>query len=279
LTSFVAWVGVDSHGPASIYLASDSRISWTDPTSGTTETWDYGRKVFASQRRPELLGYVGDVVFPSLVLSQLVAAVDGDAMFANGASPGARFDAISDSIKESFRGVPARQRRSFSVLYATREAEKMSSRFFLWALHWTPDGDWQVEDLPMPAHSAAIRVLGSGGSEIRKWQGRWDSTGEGRTSRAVFSSLCDAIVAERDPCSGGAPQLAGIYRIGSGRSIGVVVDKQPFLFGLPVSSAAAGAKGTLEWRNHLFERCDANGLLLPDAERHAQPRGLGRLAP
>lgn len=65
MTAFLSWVGVDHRGPASLYLASDSRISWTD---NEVRSWDRGRKVFACSRTPDVLGYVGDVLFPSLVL-------------------------------------------------------------------------------------------------------------------------------------------------------------------------------------------------------------------
>ena len=61
MTSLLAWVGVDSRHLSSIYLASDSRISW-----GDVANWDFGRKLFASTKYPEIIGYVGDVLFPSL---------------------------------------------------------------------------------------------------------------------------------------------------------------------------------------------------------------------
>lgn len=56
MTSLVVWTGVDSRAPASIYLASDSRLSWDNG-----DTWDFGRKVFASHRYPDILGYYGEV--------------------------------------------------------------------------------------------------------------------------------------------------------------------------------------------------------------------------
>ena len=75
MTSFVAWVGVDARGPASIYLASDSRISWVDPDK-TFETWDYGRKLFASKKYPEIFGYFGDTLFPSQMLGQVLDLIE-----------------------------------------------------------------------------------------------------------------------------------------------------------------------------------------------------------
>ena len=46
MTLLVSWIGVDTHGPGSIYIAADSRISWT---SGIT--YNYGRKVFALKEK------------------------------------------------------------------------------------------------------------------------------------------------------------------------------------------------------------------------------------
>jgi hypothetical protein len=59
MTTIVTWAAVDTHGVSSIYIASDSRISW-----GATTVWDSGRKTFASQDCPFVFGYWGDVLFP-----------------------------------------------------------------------------------------------------------------------------------------------------------------------------------------------------------------------
>src|SRR5688572_23956845 len=116
MTSFVSWVGVDRRGPASIYLGSDSRISWD-----STQVWNTGRKVFSSRTQPDLLGYVGDVLFPSLVLGQLVEAIDVGALYQEGTTPDAKFASVRDAIKLSFDTLPPRQRRDFWILFATRE--------------------------------------------------------------------------------------------------------------------------------------------------------------
>ena len=73
MTSLIAWIGVDSHGPASAYFASDSRLTW--PGSAV---WDHGRKLFACRRYPHILGYCGDVLFPIQTLSQITEMIDSD---------------------------------------------------------------------------------------------------------------------------------------------------------------------------------------------------------
>lgn len=269
MTSFVAWMGVDSRGPASLYLASDSRISWSD-----VDHWDCGRKVFASTRTPDLLGYVGDVLFPSLVLGQIASAIDMGTLYPPAASPEVRFDRISALIKTSFSELPYRARLPFTVFYATRDGEGMKTTFYLWALSWRQGSSWHEESIPIPNASSAIRVSGSGASVVDKWQSYWESSSQGGTSRAVFGALCDAICSGSDPRSGGAPQLVGLFRKSTAQTIGVVVDKTPYVLGLPVT-ADQDHTCHIEWRNTLFERVSANGDLLQQAQRHHAPSGLG----
>jgi hypothetical protein len=78
MTSLIAWIGVDSRGPASAYLASDSRISWA---SGAH--WDIGRKLFTSEKSADL--FDDAVMLPSE--SVLVLTVG------SGESTVARYDA------------------------------------------------------------------------------------------------------------------------------------------------------------------------------------------
>jgi hypothetical protein len=124
MTAFAAWIGVDQRGPASVYFASDSRISW-----GPSKTWDCGRKLFVSQSGPHLLGYIGDVMFPSLALAQVMSAIDVGAIFDASASPRQRFSLIQLAIRSAFDKLPVPQRRAFTIVYATRQLEKMLATF------------------------------------------------------------------------------------------------------------------------------------------------------
>ncbi len=73
----------------------------------------------------------------------------------------------------------------------------------------------------------------------------------------------------------GAPQLVGLYRSGSAKQFGIVVDSKPFLFGLPLDKEVALQSLGTEWRNSVFERCDANGQVIEGAQKHGIPKGLG----
>ena len=76
MTMLASWVGVDTHGPASAYIISDSRISWNE-----RDNFEHGKKVFAARSYPELFGYAGDVLFPSIVIQQILEMIDNDVLF------------------------------------------------------------------------------------------------------------------------------------------------------------------------------------------------------
>lgn len=268
MTSLVSWVGVDNRGPASIYIGTDSRISW-----GMGSTWDAGRKVFASRRRPEIFGYVGDVLFPSLVLGQIADAPEGTP--ATEAPPAeVRFERIVGLLKAAFDSLPTSERRPFQIAYAQRLGDLMAAKFKFLSLSWDQINGWVLGTKEIPHASDSVVIWGSGAKSVDLWKKRWNRSSQGGTSRAIFSSFCDAIGSGNDPLSGGPPQLVGLYRIGPARTIGIIHAGRAHVFGLPANPADYSA-AEMEWRNHLFERCDADGRRLKLAQPHHSPRGLG----
>ena len=120
MTLLVSWVGIDTHGPSSIYIASDSQISW-----GTSAKFDLGRKVFAFSKWPDILGYCGDVLFPSIVLNQIVELGDAGLLFAPTYSCTQKFQAIVNKLNDSFAAYPQMHsglaENSLSVIHASRD--------------------------------------------------------------------------------------------------------------------------------------------------------------
>ena len=78
MTLLVSWIGIDNHGPTSAYIITDSRISWN-----TQKNFNHGKKVFASKNYPEIFGYAGDVLFPSIVIQQIIEMIDSNMLFSN----------------------------------------------------------------------------------------------------------------------------------------------------------------------------------------------------
>ena len=266
MTSLVSWIGVDSRAPASIYLASDSRISWENKL-----TWDYGRKLFASRNYPEILGYVGDVLFPSQVLGQLIDLIDSDSLFGVGDSPDDKWAKILSIVQKSHEGYPDEKSCPFSIIYCTRENSGMASAFHMSTVNWKSGEGWADQRwLELPKQSGVIAVFGSGENAVNKWYSYWSGTRQSGTSRSVFSAFCDALQSGEDQRSGGAPQLVGVYRKRAAESFGVIYKGKHYLLGLPVDESEK--LDAVEWRNSLFERCDWRTMKpLEGAQRHSRP--------
>ena len=267
MTSLISWIGVDSRAPSSIYLASDSRITW-----GNKGTWDNARKVFGSTNYPELLGYCGDVLFPSQALGQLIDLIDLG-LFDDNDTPEDKWSAIVDILQKSYEDYPTDHRNPFTIVYCTRKGSGMTLSLHMFMVSWSATGWSRYEPIDLPTHSGIIRIFGSGESVVKKYYNRWNATGVKRTSRCVFGAFCDAIRSGEDKFTGGGPQLVGVYRQEAAKSIGVIYEGNRYLHGLPVCESAS--LDAVEWRNDIFEVCDWRTMKrLPEAQRHARPREL-----
>jgi hypothetical protein len=236
-------------------------------------SWDFGRKVFACEKSPHILAYIGDVLFASVTLSQIASSIDAGALFAEAAPPDEQFRAVVGAVEASFNAVPVVQQRAFTVLFGLREGEGMAFEFHLFSLGWSSNHGWHQDRVPIPNRSAALRILGSGGAVVSEWHGKWEESSQGGTSRAIFSAFCDAIASGTDPLTGGAPQLVHLYRKWPAAVTGVVFGGRPYLLGLPLQTNDIAE--SIQWRNELFERCDLSGKVLTGAQKHGAPRGLG----
>lgn len=268
MTTLVTWLGVDSRGAASLYLASDSRFTWQQ-----SETWDFGQKLFTARRHPEVLGYCGDVLFSSQVLGQAVQLIEMGVLFPPMSTPDERFNAIERFVRESFATYPPAQQRAFTLVYGTRDGSGMAAEFFLATVEWKPGSGWCTATVACPAYSDVLLALGSGERFFRGHYARWKRSEVGRTSRAVFSAFCDMLSDGKDFATGGAPQLVGLYREGSAVTYGLIYRGERWLSGSRVPDS--GALSEPEWRDHLFQRCDGITMqALKGAQRHARPKSL-----
>jgi hypothetical protein len=273
VTTLLSWTGVDTHGPASIYIASDSRISW-----GISNTWDVGRKVFASKARPEIFGYCGSVFFPIQVLGQLVELIDNEIFFLEDESFENKLEKVRVAIENSYNNLPVSQKGSCRILYASRVGLKMRSSFHVAEIKISEAGVIS-KVIPLPEQSGIIVSAGSGKASLNSWHEEWvgrpdkDPYQSGRTSRNVFSAFCDSLLAKGDLFSGGAPQLVGLYRNGSANSFGVIHNNKRFLNGVEVVDV--NFMNNIEWRNSLFERCCGDSMqILKKAQRQPKLNGI-----
>lgn len=272
MTLLIAWTGVDSRGPSSVYLASDSRISWKAGSA-----FDYGRKVFAFNKWPDVLGYCGDVLFPSIALNQIVDLADAGLLFTAEFSCKQKFQAIVDKLNDLFRQYPQLhsgiKENSLSIVHASRDPKNNS--FFCQTISWTPKKGWFGAKVEFPSSSAILFSLGTGAGEFAANFARYNAGATKETSRAVFHCFCDALANTSVVSVGGAPQLVGIFRKPASVAItfGVIYKLKRSYLGANVDNLRNF--DTIQWRNANFELCDGRTMAkLPNAQ--AQPDSLRR---
>lgn len=247
MTTLVCWYGRDSRGPASLYMATDSRFSW-----GVATTWNVGRKMLVMSGQPQIFGFAGDVVFGQTLLTGLPSALQ---LQEEGLIQSA---VIAERLRWLTRAYPDRSAvLGSAVVHARRGGEGMTAQFLVSSYKFVA-GEWQAFEHPLPeAHSDIVCAFGSGAdlatSEVRRWM---EQDVSDRTSRSVFSGFCSALRRAADPRSGGPPQLAGLYRKGGAREFGIVWDGALFVGGFPLNSS--GRHTSTECRNELLPR-QANG--------------------
>lgn len=274
MTLLVAWVGIDSRGPASIYLVSDSLISWGDEAS-----FDFGRKVFAFEKHPDILGYCGDVLFPSIAINQIVQLADNGLLFESDYTCKQKFNAIVNKLNHIFNKYPHMHEHvtkgSLSIIHASREQDN-NKKFFCHLITWSRDKGWHGKEVVFPTYSDVLFTLGSGAKEFNDNYVRYQQGVNKDTSRNVFHCFCDTLTNIKDPYCGGAPQLVGIYTKPNspGKSFGTIYEGKRYFLGVQIDNLSNF--NSVEWRNINFELCD--GITLEKLSKaQPQPDSLRRL--
>jgi len=254
----VAWLGVDTHGPSSAYIAADSRISWNNNIH-----YDYGRKVFAFNNSPDILGYCGDVIFPSIVLSQIIEMADCGLLFDAKNTSTEKVEIILKILEQSLIKYPTEYNSTmgstFQVIYISRD-QKDNKIFHCHLFQWKRELGWCVTPISLPSKSGILLVLGSGKKEFDDKYMCYQVEGNANTSRNVFHCFCDTLFNVRNPYVGGAPQLVGLIRKPESvaKKYGIIVDNNRYFFGAQIDIMSNYDK--IEWRNDLFELCDGNTM-------------------
>lgn len=274
MTSLVAWVGVDSRGPSSVYVATDSRITW----DRVPHRWEHGRKTYCTTRSAELFGYVGNVFYPSSILPSVVELLD---LMPDSPSVQARQHAVERLIIDFWSDLPRYGLTDVSIVHATRIGLGRSCDFGVQVLsHVVRTNSWTARQLPIPTTSGHISfedgvhddigALGSGSSSVDSALKSWKESDSGGTSRAVFSAFCESLALGKDPASGGAPQLVGLDRSHPAIRYGVRWYDRTYVCGTPMSQNPSSEN--IQFYDELFQRVDFEGRLLEGAQRHTRRR-------
>jgi len=269
MTSLIAWIAVDQRAPSALYMASDSRISWGSERA----RWDAGRKLFNCRQYPEIFGYAGDVVFPSLVLGQITDIADAGLLYRSEDNADQRHQKFLTAVKASFDRRHNANISDFCILHGSREFSGSKSQFKLWNLSFSAaQRSWEDQTIIVPTNrSVLLTTIGTGSSSVKTHNLNWNASEQGGTSRAIFSAFCDSVRSHEDPMSGGVPQLVGMYHTRMPQVFGIVQSGRRYVHGFPVSSEVES--DSIEWRDELFQRIDGRTLrVLAGAQRHARPR-------
>lgn len=268
MTSLLSWIGVDQRGPASLYLAADSRITWFDGTH-----WDHGRKVFASSKFPELLGYCGEAFFPTSALGQITDLVDLGLLLDVAQKPQDKADRLISVLSRSLSRYRTYSRPSFELLYCTREDTAMRAIFRVFRVSFDRGHPGPAVEHPIPETSGKVAVLGSGRHAVTDALHRWQISEARGTSRAMFAAFGDAVRSRGDPKSGGSPQLGVMYRTGGARICGIVNGDVRSICGLELDPPESA--GGIMWFNDTFEVCDGvSGRRRENAQPQPRPKNL-----
>lgn len=256
MTILASWIGIDTHGPTSAYIVADSRISWDE-----RRCFDYGKKVFASKCYPEIFGYAGDVLFPSIVLSQIIEMIDTDLLLNCTMSCKEKNKIIFQKLQYAFSKYPdACGNNPIQILHISRDTVfEGYPDFCHYLLTWSKNIGWHQEEKQIPDKSELLQVLGSGQDEFRSnYKERYQNGDNQSTSRNVFHCFIDTLSNIKDWHCGGPPQLVGIYRkpCTAAQNYGILYNNKRYFLGTEIPQDASFDK--IEWRNELFELCNGS---------------------
>lgn len=280
MTTLIAWAAIDQNVATAVYVASDSRLTW-----GKQGLWDAGRKIFASEKHPEILGYTGDALFCSQVLGQLISFIDACSPMVNLGTHTEKFEKVRALLERAFSKYPHTFcLPSFSIFYLTRVGKFWGACTFEWTLNqgWSSTREHTIietaqkltacgKDDAERAKSLIFVSDGSGGAKFRTFYSasRWSKMLP-LLSRSIFSAFCDFIASGADPNTGGFPQLSCIYPTKCAQKIGFVEGTGRYLYGIELDGF--DLEDDIRWVNRTFENCEPrNGQLRPGAQRQPAP--------
>lgn len=265
MTSLAAAIASDSRGPCSLYIITDSRITW----DVASERWDAGRKTFCSPASADIFGYCGDAFFLPVALGQVLSLIALQVVEIQTLQSAKRHELFLELLKAAIEKVETKYISKLTLFHGARDGELMEARFRLWRSEYNPKSKaWIDEELALAYGASYFASLdGTGAAHVERFVERMETVPAAGTSRAAMHGFCQALHANADPFSGGAPQLVGLWRKGPARHFGFCWHGKSYIAGMEIPQNASHA--SLDWFNHLFERCDGkSGRKLKQAKAH-----------
>ena len=272
MTLVVAWIGVDSRKVTSAYIATDSRITWN---TKLLNQYDNAKKTFSFKNTADIVGFCGEVLFPSIILNQIKELADEGLLFSPDDSASLRSDIIQRYVIEHYKKYPPGLIAPISIIHIGREYE--TPNFYCRIISCEKSGEWKNKEVELPAKSGVLYVDGSGRSAFQSYYEEFQKTHNHNTSRNVFQSFCYTLAHPTGVTYGGSPQLVGIYAkpTSASKTFGIIHDNKLYYMGARLS--AIQGENNIEWRNDFFEICDGTTKKkMPNAQK--QPYGITDLA-
>ncbi|MCW9709036.1 hypothetical protein [Fodinibius salsisoli] len=271
MTLVLSWIAEDSRKPSSTYIMTDSRISWDiKMEEGKSEkiesNWDYGRKIFAFKNYPDIIGYCGDVLFPTQVISKAVDILDSGQFYKKGYDFEDRVEVIKSFIKKQLDDYPDLVKQGFTILIAGRKIDNHVFRRFI--LSWQRDS-WKEKyvDEDTDAIFDSSIILGSGREYFKKfYNNKYYDSELHNFSRGAATSFSDALTQDNlEERCGGAPQIVAVYNGGMPKIIGTVFKSKRYLLGSEINTPIN--LDSFQWRDESFQRIKGDKLeLIEDAQ-------------
>ena len=250
MTLIANWVAMDDNKggkqPASLYLASDSRITYLDAKGKPLFHEDNMQKIFISTSYPEMFAICGDYNNCVKIIEKLISLIDKGDIALNVSSIEEKVVVLKEYFIKQINILKCKT----IVLYGTKVGlELFLVRFIL------ADKNVECNQLLLGKTSQVVSQDGSGEEcfyeEWLRFNENAKAFNEADTSRGAFRCIYEAINKIEDPYVGGKMQAAVLYRGHKApHPIGIYYDTDCYLFG---KKHVAKAGNNVEYRNSEFE--------------------------
>lgn len=271
MTLIVGWVSADDKPRGkqitAMYFASDSRYSWKQQGCDKVLCLtDYGKKLFASSKYPEIFGFCGDVFLSKHLIEGVITLIDSGTFFTVSETLDSKVLKVTTCFEALLREFPKEQRANCTILYGT----KVGRHYHLES--YRISNDIAHTSITLPNESTVVYSDGSG---KQSFTANWiyannEKVNEHNLCRGVYHCVSETIGTIDKNDVGGVPQLVGIYRgLLTPIIFGIIKGGKRYLDGKEFLGDIS-LLDNIEWRNDNFERVNPYTLKLKEGAQ-AQP--------
>lgn len=275
MTAILAWITKNpGHGFGSLYFASDSRLCFEVTNNGTMRyhpKTDNYQKTFVSQTTPDIFAICGKVGGAHEFLQHTQSVLSAARASVQAPLNEPVLNAYSLDVFNRSVSTLTRHKMPGAGLIVIHGYRFGTNSFGLTRHEFVNAADRCC------VHSVPFQLSTNGGllwrdgkaAELIERVQTGDREKDARGySRWFWQTFCDVLLEQLgDITIGGSPQVVGLYNKGNGQVIGVYYKTCLYVSGQPVNILP---EHVTECRDVLFQRVDASGVLVTNAQRHAR---------